>query len=232
MITTEKWHGTAGGYSNHRCRCDRCRKAWAVEVAASKNRRAARPIPPRVHGTQNGYGNYKCRCPECTRAWSTRNRKTDRPYVPQAERRRQTAERQARREQRRAQRQSFDSHYTVDESGCWLWNRPALTWKGEVARRYSYRVNNGDIPERRRISVSCGQRECVNPAHLYVAERFVRVPTGRKNVNFDTEGLCGNGHPLTAGNVRVRKYDGRRECVQCNRDRCDRYRERKRLAAG
>ena len=21
-------HGTAGGYSNHRCRCEQCRKAW------------------------------------------------------------------------------------------------------------------------------------------------------------------------------------------------------------
>lgn len=24
-----KWHGTAGGYSNHRCRCAECRRAWA-----------------------------------------------------------------------------------------------------------------------------------------------------------------------------------------------------------
>jgi hypothetical protein len=24
-----RWHGTAGGYNNHYCRCDACRKAWA-----------------------------------------------------------------------------------------------------------------------------------------------------------------------------------------------------------
>ena len=25
----ETWHGTAGGYTNHRCRCSECRGAWA-----------------------------------------------------------------------------------------------------------------------------------------------------------------------------------------------------------
>lgn len=24
----EGWHGTAGGYTNHSCRCDECREAW------------------------------------------------------------------------------------------------------------------------------------------------------------------------------------------------------------
>jgi hypothetical protein len=24
------WHATAGGYNNHKCRCDRCRAAWAT----------------------------------------------------------------------------------------------------------------------------------------------------------------------------------------------------------
>lgn len=27
-------HGTAGGYGNHRCRCDECRRAWADAAAA------------------------------------------------------------------------------------------------------------------------------------------------------------------------------------------------------
>jgi hypothetical protein len=25
-----RWHGTAGGYSNHSCRCPRCTDAWRV----------------------------------------------------------------------------------------------------------------------------------------------------------------------------------------------------------
>jgi len=29
MNLRERWHGTSGGYSNHRCRCDECKRAWA-----------------------------------------------------------------------------------------------------------------------------------------------------------------------------------------------------------
>lgn len=28
MSALEKWHGTAGGYTNHKCRCDACTAAW------------------------------------------------------------------------------------------------------------------------------------------------------------------------------------------------------------
>lgn len=26
----EKWHGTPGGYNNHKCRCSLCKQAWAA----------------------------------------------------------------------------------------------------------------------------------------------------------------------------------------------------------
>lgn len=29
--TVEKWHGTSGGYTNHKCRCNDCREAWRVQ---------------------------------------------------------------------------------------------------------------------------------------------------------------------------------------------------------
>lgn len=69
-LIPEHVHGTVNGYSNHQCRCEECRAAWAAEVARTKDQRASRPIPEHVHGTENGYGNYKCRCDECTKAWS------------------------------------------------------------------------------------------------------------------------------------------------------------------
>ena len=60
------WHGTHGGYSNHKCRCTPCRDANA---AWQRGRRAERaktvPFDQIPHG-EGGYGNYGCRCPECT----------------------------------------------------------------------------------------------------------------------------------------------------------------------
>lgn len=40
------YHGTAGGYTNHRCRCDECRTAWAKAHREYVRRRAeqGRPI--------------------------------------------------------------------------------------------------------------------------------------------------------------------------------------------
>lgn len=66
----ERWHGTLGGYSNHKCRGPRCRAAWAEYIRNRKAERAAGPIPEHVHGTSNGYGNWGCRCERCTAAWA------------------------------------------------------------------------------------------------------------------------------------------------------------------
>jgi len=40
----EKWHGTATGYSRHKCRCDPCTDAWNAENLARTRaeRRAAK----------------------------------------------------------------------------------------------------------------------------------------------------------------------------------------------
>lgn len=62
---TEPWHGTLGGYTNHDCRCEKCRDA---NTRYQKQRRQARrektPFHLIPHGA-NGYGNYGCRCMEC-----------------------------------------------------------------------------------------------------------------------------------------------------------------------
>ena len=71
---TERWHGTAGGYTNHLCRCGPCTAAWRVSCASGKERRTQRPIPDHVHGSTNGYGNYGCRCEQCTTAWAIASR--------------------------------------------------------------------------------------------------------------------------------------------------------------
>lgn len=54
--TPEPWHGTSGGYSNHSCRCDDCRGAWANRMKAYRRRqRVARApsAPPNDPTPQN-----------------------------------------------------------------------------------------------------------------------------------------------------------------------------------
>jgi hypothetical protein len=80
-MTSERWHGTAGGYTNHRCRCDPCRDAWADMCYRMRQNRTQRPTPDHVHGSANGYGNYGCRCKECTHAWAVVSREQKRRAV-------------------------------------------------------------------------------------------------------------------------------------------------------
>lgn len=40
----EKWHGTAGGYCNHACRCARCTEAWRIRMRLYQRRRRARGV--------------------------------------------------------------------------------------------------------------------------------------------------------------------------------------------
>lgn len=59
-------HGTAGGYTNHRCSCKRCKEAFATACYVARMRRGREVLEPGDprHG-QNGYGNYNCRCDIC-----------------------------------------------------------------------------------------------------------------------------------------------------------------------
>lgn len=68
LPTDDPRHGTAGGYTNHRCRCQACRAANAKEHQEASRRRSERPIPDHVHGSMNGYRNYRCGCEKCLEA--------------------------------------------------------------------------------------------------------------------------------------------------------------------
>jgi GIY-YIG catalytic domain len=64
-------HGTVNRYTNHRCRCQPCRDAWAAFCRSLKERRAAAlaedpSIAP--HGRTSTYRNYCCRCRPCVEA--------------------------------------------------------------------------------------------------------------------------------------------------------------------
>lgn len=68
-------HG-ASGYTNHKCRCETCKKGNAERAASSRERlktelqeRNGTAVHPRApHGTVTGYINYSCRCFPCRKA--------------------------------------------------------------------------------------------------------------------------------------------------------------------
>lgn len=51
----------------------------------------------------------------------------------------------------------------------------------DLSRRWSWRLNHGPIPAGHRIYVSCGERYCISPEHLF-AYRAERKPKGERKI--------------------------------------------------
>lgn len=65
-MSGEAWHGTLGGYTNHRCRQECCRAPARDYQRAWKRQARSQPVPPYVeHGTVNAACNYHCPCAAC-----------------------------------------------------------------------------------------------------------------------------------------------------------------------
>ena len=68
-LVREPWHGTSGGYVNHRCHCVPCTEANRVRM---ENWRADHwGMEPPKHN-ETGYNMYGCRCPVCSEDHRTR----------------------------------------------------------------------------------------------------------------------------------------------------------------
>lgn len=67
-LTSPAKHGTIGMYSNHRCRCELCRKANAESHLAYMHRTGrSKPHVPPEHGTRAKFCSG-CRCYSCVEA--------------------------------------------------------------------------------------------------------------------------------------------------------------------
>ncbi len=64
----DRRHGTAAGYSYHKCRCNKCREAYCEAMAESKIRRNSQ-LQPEDHGKATTYTNALCRCDLCREAY-------------------------------------------------------------------------------------------------------------------------------------------------------------------
>jgi hypothetical protein len=69
-------------------------------------------------------------------------------------------------------------------SGCWLWLGPCfkegyanvfVKGKNALGHRFSYSVHNGPIPDGLQVNHICDNKNCVNPAHLYVGTQKQNV---------------------------------------------------------
>ena len=70
-------HGKATTYTNHRCRCEACRRAASAYHKSHRERRADRlNHDPTLadHGTVDTYANWGCRCAFCTNEWAAYRR--------------------------------------------------------------------------------------------------------------------------------------------------------------
>jgi hypothetical protein len=56
-MASEPWHGTVGGYSNHRCRCDLCRAAASEYKRQYLKRNPHKRMTPKQH--VDGTARYK-----------------------------------------------------------------------------------------------------------------------------------------------------------------------------
>lgn len=75
-------HGTANGYNNLKCRCGRCRAAWAAKWGDYYRRVLATPRPELPHGTESRYIHRGCRCDACKHA--ARNARWERRHATRA----------------------------------------------------------------------------------------------------------------------------------------------------
>lgn len=125
---------------------------------------------------------------------------------------------------------NLESHYTISESGCWIWkgavHRAKHAGYGLVIRkgkrifmhRWFYERFKGPIPDNLQIDHLCRVRACVNPDHLELVtsrENTLRG-NGASAVNA-RKTHCPQGHAYSEENT-YRRPNGNRKCRICKRE--------------
>lgn len=129
-------------------------------------------------------------------------------------------------------KQIFIKHITINENGCWIWDRPIPTGYGVTslngeqmpAHRASYKLFVGEIPEGYDIHHEvCGKKECVNPEHLKPMSKkeHRRITFSRKTNGIHPNSLkkqCPQGHEYT---IKTEYGKEHRICKTCRGEKTD-----------
>lgn len=128
------------------------------------------------------------------------------------------------------------SSFTVQDDGCWRWDRArnrhgygVVTIRSEgrktstTAHRLVYELLAGPIPPGLQLDHLCRNPTCVNPAHL---EPVTNGVNHRRAIDARGTFLC--GHPLTPENTNL--VSGYRRCATCRREQNTAYKRKWRAA--
>lgn len=131
--------------------------------------------------------------------------------------------------------ENFHSRYLKTESGCWEWDKinPQTRYgifvigkKRWKAHRFSWVIENGEIPCGLYVCHHCDNVRCVNPKHLFLGTQDDNMQDmkkkGRHKLSKSTK--CFRGHTYTELSTGKAK-NGQRYCKICKKE--DRLRRKK-----
>lgn len=116
-----------------------------------------------------------------------------------------------------------DDHWiwkgSVKENGCVMRHRG----KNYKARRVSFGLEFGEVPDGYFVFSKCDNEKCVNPHHLDVMTQSLHTQIHNKKMRENP--VCKAGHEFSK--FGSEEKSGRRKCLECARLRMKKYRAEK-----